>query len=164
MNIFVLTNTQKTFFKTGVVFCLALVLLAVPVLALAQGPLPGDPDFVGPVQRGGLVPCDGPSLDKPGLVSPPGYVPCDFKALLNGINGIINWLFIIAIPVSLVAFTYAGILFMSGKEGNITEGKEIFLKVVQGIAIMAVGWLLVHTIIRALLNPKADLGAYLFGL
>ncbi len=147
MNIFTLTDTQKGFFRASMVFCLALILLAMPMLVLAQ------------TTEKGLVPCDGPAS-----IAKSSDRVCNFQALLRGINGIINWLFIIAVPISLAAFAYAGVLFMSGKEGNITEGKEIFLKVVQGIAIMAVGWLLVHTIINALINPNAGLKAYLFGL
>ena len=147
MNIFVLTATQKRFFRTGAVFCLALFLLTVPMLVLAED------------QTKGLVPCDGPAT-----VAKTADRVCNFQALLRGINEIINWMFIIAIPLSLVSFTYAGILFMSGKEGNITQGKEIFGKVVWGIVIMSAGWLVVHTIIRGLLDPNAGFGGYLFGL
>lgn len=146
MNIFVLTNTQKAFLKTSMVFCVALFLLVTPVLVLAQ-------------QNPGLVPCDGPA----GVAKSSDRV-CNFQALLRGINNIINWLFIIAVPISLAAFAYAGILFMTGKESNISQGKAIFSNVIWGMVIMAGGWLVVRTIIQGLLSPTAGLGPYLFGL
>lgn len=155
---FVLTNTQKTFFKTGTVFCLAFFLLMMPVLVLAQAPLPGDPNFVGPTNTG-LVPCDGPAS-----IAKSSDRICNFQALLRGINNIINWMFIIAVPISLAAFAYAGILFMTGKESNISQGKAIFSNVIWGMVIMAGGWLVVRTIIQGLLSPTAGLGPYLFGL
>ncbi len=146
MNIFTLSDTQKLFFRTSMVFCLALVLLATPLLVFAADPP-------------GLVPCDGPAS-----IAKSSDRVCNFQALLRGINGIINWLFIIAVPISLAAFAYAGVLFMTGKEANITQGKAIFTNVIWGMVIMAGGWLVVRTIIQGLLNPQAGLGPYLFGL
>jgi Type IV secretion system pilin len=160
MNIFTLSDSQKSIFRTSMFFCLVVVFLAVPVLAFAQTSYPGGtnyPSLPGD-QYPGLVPCDGPaSIARPDRV-------CNFQALLRGVNGIINWLFIIAVPVSLAAFAYAGILFMTGKESNITEGKAIFTNVIWGMVIMAGGWLIVRTIVQGLLDPAAGLGPYLFGL
>ena len=158
MNIFTLSDFQKSFLRSSMFFCLAFVLLAVPVLAFAQAPVPGDSNFVGPLDTG-LVPCDGPRS-----VAGSDARTCNFQALLRGVNGIINWLFIIAVPVSLAAFAYAGVLFMTGKESNITQGKAIFTNVIWGMVIMAGGWLVVRTIIQGLLDPAAGLGPYLFGL
>ncbi len=168
MNMFTLTNVQKSFIRKSAVSFVAFFILIVPVVMIAQvpaqvfaqAPVPGDADFIGPVQ-GGLVPCDGPALKKD---QPAGYRVCNFQALLRGINEIINWMFIIAVPLSLVSFAYAGILFMTGKEANISQGKEIFSKVVWGVVIMAGAWLIVRTIVRGLLNPSGSFGSYLFGL
>lgn len=146
MNIFALSNTSRNFWRTMAVFCLSFFLLVTPLLVFAA-------DYPG------LVPCDGPAS-----IARSSERVCNFQAFLRGIDKIIDWMFIIAVPLSLVSFAYAGILFMSGKEANISHGKEIFGKVVWGIVIMAAGWLIVHTIIRGLLDPSANFGPYLFGL
>lgn len=168
MNIFTMTEVQKSFVRKSLASFMAFFILLVPVVMVAQmpgqvfaqAPEQGDANFVGPIQDRGLVSCDGPALKNP----PPGYIPCNFKTFIGGINKIINWMFIIAVPLSLVSFAYAGILFMSGKEDNISQGKEIFSKVVWGVVIMAGAWLLVRTIVRGLLNPDGSFGSYLFGL
>lgn len=164
---FILTNAQKSFIRKGGISFLTFFILVVPVVMVsqvpgqvfAQSPVPGDANFVGPLQDTGLVPCDGPKS-----IAGSDARTCNFQTLLQGINYIINWMFIIAIPISLVSFSYAGILFMTGKESNITQGKEIFSKVVWGVVIMAGAWLLVRTIVRGLLNPSGSFGSYLFGL
>lgn len=149
MNIFTMTEVQKSFIRTTAIFCLSFLFLTTPFLVLAQ-------TSTNPT---GLVPCDGPKS-----IAGSDARTCNFQALLRGINEIINWMFIIAVPLSLVSFAYAGILFMSGKEDNISQGKEIFSKVVWGVVIMAGAWLLVRTIVRGLLNPDGSFGSYLFGL
>lgn len=79
---------------------------------------------------------------------------CDFNALLAQIQYLINWMFAIAIPISIGIFAYAGILFMSGNEKNITKAKGIFSKVVWGFLIMCVAWLIINTILTAIVKPN----------
>lgn len=89
----------------------------------------------------GLVQCDGvPDAAK-------GEVKCDFVALINQIKFLINWAFYIAVPVAVGFFAYAGILRMTGTEGNIKTSREIFWTVGKGFLIMASAWFIVYTIL-----------------
>ena len=149
MSFFSLTDSQKRLWRGGVTFCLALFLLLAPVLVLHAQVTSGT----------GLVPCDGPRS-----VAGSDARTCNFQSLFKGLEEIIKWMFFIAIPLSLVSFAYAGILFMSGKEANISTGKEIFTKVIWGLVFMAGGWLLVHTIVGGLLDPDKGFRPYFFGI
>ncbi len=91
----------------------------------------------------GFVKCDG--------VLTPGEegrkTVCDFSALMKTIIGLINWLFIIAIPIATVLFAYAGLLYMTGVSGNRVKANKIFTSVAIGFSIMLVAWISVRTVV-----------------
>ena len=117
----------------NIIFALVLALSIIPNISFAQEKL----DY------SGLVQCDG--------VITPGETErqrvCDFNALMETVRYIINWLFLITIPIATVAFAYAGILYMTGSPGNIGTAKSIFQSVAYGFIIMLVAWISVVTIV-----------------
>jgi hypothetical protein len=125
---------QKT--KLSIIHLLALIMLLVPVLALAQ-----------PV-TGRLVPCDG--LD------------CNFNKFMELINTVISFiLFNLAVPLAAIMFAYAGVklLFSGGEKSDArTKAKEIFTNTVIGLALAAGAWLIIRTILFVLGYDGAWIG------
>ena len=96
----------------------------------------------------GLVPCGGSG--------PPPEPPCDFGQLLIMINGIINFLLYgLALPLTAIAFAFAGGLFLTarGNEAQVTKAKGIFWSVLWGFILMLSAWLLVKAFTYVLLKP-----------
>ncbi len=104
-----------------------------------------------------------PKLDYSGFVKCDGVVTkgeegrqvrCDFAALMNTIIQLINWLFGISTAVAVALFAWSGILYMSGKSGNISKAKSVFTSVGIGFIIMIVAWIGVYTAVKWLVDPN----------
>ncbi len=108
-----------------------------PLISYAQN------DTIQRYSKGGLslVRCDG-------VVTKQGEVPCDFGALINTTKFIINWLFVITIPIATVLFAYGGLLYLTGQDSKIKQAKAIFLSVAIGFIIMLIAWFAVTTIVN----------------
>jgi hypothetical protein len=72
---------------------------------------------------------------------------CDFAALMDTALGLVTWMFRISVAAATVLFAYAGVLYMSGKEKNISTAKAIFTSVAVGFIIMLVAWISVKTFV-----------------
>lgn len=99
----------------------------------------------------GFVKCDGIVTS---VGEPDRQKECDFAALIDTINKLINWLFIISIPIATVLFAWAGLLYLTGSEKNIGKAKSIFTSVGIGFIIMIVAWLAVYTVVNWLVKPN----------
>ncbi|MCK5060077.1 MAG: hypothetical protein KAR00_02995 [Candidatus Pacebacteria bacterium] len=90
----------------------------------------------------GIVPCDG--LD------------CNFGSLLELGDSIVNFLVVISIPLAVIAFVYAGFLYLTagGSENQIKKAHLVFWKVLWGFIIILSAWLIVHTILGALVKES----------
>lgn len=87
------------------------------------------------------IPCDGPD--------------CNFGHLVELASNIINFLIMLSIPLTVLAFAYAGLLMLTagGNEGQISKAKGIFWTVLKGFLFILSAWLIVYTITTALLDP-----------
>ncbi len=98
----------------------------------------------------GWVQCDG--------VVTPGEegrtVPCNFANLVNMVGFLINWLFVISIPVIVGLLAYSGFLYMTGTQENIKKAKAVMTNAVVGFIIMLMAWFIVTTLLKWLLNPN----------
>ena len=103
---------------------------------------------------GGLVICDGVVTDAD---KANGAVTCDFNYLIKTIVNVFNWFFIMTIPIAVGLFTYAGILYITGVEGNIKKAKKIFLNVGIGFIIMLVAFTVVHTVLSWVISDQFGL-------
>lgn len=94
--------------------------------------------------NGKFVPCDG--TDK---------CPCDFRALMLLIDNVLGFLTnVIAIPLAVVTFMYAGFLLMTTAiSDQKSKAKEMMRKVVIGFVILLAARLIVKTVLGVLLNP-----------
>jgi len=89
---------------------------------------------------GGLVICTG-------AADGTGRPICDFSYLLIEGRTIINWLFVIAIPIAIALFAYGGILYILGTPGNRTKANGVFTATGIGFGIMLIAWVSVYTIV-----------------
>lgn len=92
------------------------------------------------VFSGGIVPCNGPD--------------CNFDSLLQLARNIIDFLIVVSIPLAVIAFIYAGFSYITagGNEGKIKKAHDIFWKVLWGFVFVLSAWLIVQTILAALLK------------
>lgn len=95
---------------------------------------------------GGLVSKDcGYNLSNGGRV-------CGFSDLIGLLDGIIQFIFVLAIPIAALVFAYAGFLYLTS--GGDTEKHQQAVKamttVVKGILVVMVAWLAVKTILVSL--------------
>lgn len=134
-----------------------LLFLLIPNLIFAQGTVGGNiqTQDADKLHYSGLVQCDG--------VITPGETyrknVCDFNDLLGTVKFIINWIFIISIPLATALFAYAGILYLTGTQGNIGTAKDIFSSVAKGFIIMLIAWFAVVTVVNWFVekNSGADI-------
>lgn len=85
-----------------------------------------------------------------GLVTCQAAGTCSFCALLEMINGIVDWIVIIASLFSILILAYAGFLliFSQGDRSALEKGKQLFFQSIIGILIMLAGWTIVDTVIK----------------
>lgn len=104
-----------------------LVLFLVPTFSFAQG------------ANNRLIPCDGAN--------------CDFNHLMQLLNNIIKYIILISAPVAASVIAYAGFIIMtSGVSDKISQAKEMIKKVVIGFVFILGAWIIVDTILIALLG------------
>ncbi len=96
------------------------------------------PLFVLAEEGGFLVPCIGSD--------------CDFNAFIQLGQNILNFLVMISIPLSAIAFAWAGFLYLSsgGSPDKIKKAHDIFTKVAIGLILVLGAWLIVNLIMVAL--------------
>ncbi len=103
-----------------------------------------------PSNVGSLVPCTTPDT-------------CNFQALIQLVNNIINFFFIVSIPITAVLIGYAGIKYLTdgGSGSRVKEAKKLLTETLTGFGIMLTGWLIVNFILSQLTNGNAAYGTLL---
>ena len=78
---------------------------------------------------------------------------CDFGQLIQNFT---NYLLVLAVPISIALFAWCGILFFTAEENpsQIEKAKSIFRSVLIGFAICISGWLIVQTMITAIVKQE----------
>ncbi len=95
-----------------------------------------------------IVPCDGVT------------VPCTFNKLVEMINNILRLFLILSASIMTVTFAWAGaiILLHPGNAAERTKALGMFKKTIIGMLIVLCSWLVIHTVITALVvNPGSAL-------
>ena len=77
---------------------------------------------------------------------------CGFADLITLIGRVIEYIFILIIPIAAIVFAYAGFLYLTsgGDPGKKTAAKKAMTNVVIGIVIVMAAWLVVRTIVVSL--------------
>lgn len=91
--------------------------------------------------------CDGPANNPNAKNYPDGYVACDFNGLMLQVQHLINIFIIFGVLAAIVSFSYAGYLYITGVEKNISHAKEIFHKTGIGLIMMLTAWFVVYQIL-----------------
>ena len=87
--------------------------------------------------------------------------PCDFNALMLLVNHVIDFLIIMAAPITAIVFTWAGFQYLfSGGEGATESAKSMMVKTFWGFVIMLCAWLIVKTILFWLVDPRVYSGLF----
>lgn len=85
----------------------------------------------------------------------PPFVPCDFRGAVIQIQYLINAMIMVGVLAALIGFSYAGFLYITGVEKNISKAHAIFPKIFWGFIIMLTAWFMVYQILRWLTPPDA---------
>ena len=106
-----------------------------------------DPAFAGGILDP-IVPCDGVQI--PGGTT---IRECDFNMLIVLAKNIINFLLISSTAIAASCFFFAGYLYLTagGNVGQITRAHHIFKNVAIGLIIALSAWLIVNTILTAII-------------
>jgi len=100
----------------------------------------------------GLVPC-GTLKDSEGNIQN----PCKVCHLMTGIKGLVDWgVNTLAVPVAVAMVVYGGVMMtvagVSTNPGNIEKGRNAIKYAIEGMVIVFAAWLIVDTILKALLS------------
>jgi hypothetical protein len=104
-----------------------------------------------------FVVCDGPAGTGAPTTNPDGtpYVPCDFKGLVLTVQHFLNIAMVLGVMGTVVTAVYAGFLYVTGKESNISKAKEMFPKVGIGFVLMLTAWFIIAQILTWLTDNEA---------
>lgn len=84
---------------------------------------------------------------------PPGEAgACNVQAFVDWVKTIINYLFIISVPIATVFIVYGAFVMMKsgGNPGEFAKGKTIVVSAIIGIVIIFTANLIVTTVVNAL--------------
>jgi hypothetical protein len=97
------------------------------------------------VEAAGLVPCGGTS-----------EAPCQACDVTKLINSVVAWLMVVLSIVAALLIMVAGFKLVTGggNPGALTAAKETFTNILIGFFILLAGWLLIDTLMKALLSNQ----------
>lgn len=75
--------------------------------------------------------------------------PCNIAAFIAFLKKIIQFMFVIAIPLAVIVIVWGAFVIMTagGSESRVTQGKGIITAAVIGLAILLGSWLIVTTVL-----------------
>ena len=84
---------------------------------------------------------------------------CDFVDVIDSINRVINWFISIATVIFTISLIWGGFLYVTSgmNSGNKEKAKGILLNTLTGFVIILVSWLIVYTILSALVSDQNSL-------
>ncbi len=83
---------------------------------------------------------------------PNGWKMCGFGDFVSLIQRIIEYIFVLILPIAAIVFAYAGYLFMTsaGDSNKRTAAKNAMTKLVIGIVVVMLAWLIVRLVLKTL--------------
>ncbi|MEK7645012.1 MAG: pilin [Patescibacteria group bacterium] len=118
------------------------ILIPAPVAAASNG-------FFG-LQKPNLIVCG--DFDNPDNTA--AAHECTFADVVLLAKNVVNFAFYLSVPAVILLLSYAGYLYMTsaGDEGKVGQAHTIFTNVAIGFCIILAAWLIVTTLLQALLN------------
>lgn len=123
---------------------LVLAMILVPAISFAQQQGPTTLNY------GGLVKCDGVTTAS----EQDRQKVCDFQALMGMVNSVIQWVFMLTIPIFVIMIAYAGFLYMTPNPGNREKSNKMLWAGLKGFVIMLIAWFAVTTLVGWIVNPE----------
>jgi hypothetical protein len=153
-----------------------LAALVVPVFCLADATAP-TVDLSSSASSNTVSPAAAPTVNPTGANLPYGLATCkgvndpsdtadtrplcDFNQLFIEARTFIDWLFAIAVPLAIALFAYGGILYITGRPGNISQANAIFKATGIGFGIMLLAWALVYTVVTWITGSGTGITTFL---
>ncbi len=121
----------------------AVVLFFLPIVAFAVAP-------------GGLVPCGAKTQDLFAKGVDFSAVECTICHLGTLTQNIINYFIVLAIPISVFLFAWAGVLYFTsgGNPTQVSKAKSVFKNVLIGFIVAVSAWLIVQVLLNSILNES----------
>ena len=87
---------------------------------------------------------------------------CDFCYFMKMVNNVITWLFGLLVLIAILLIVYAGfqLVVSAGNESAWTKAKEMLTNVIIGFVIVMSAWLIVDTVLKALINPNSEYSSF----
>lgn len=81
---------------------------------------------------------------------------CNFGHVIQLLKNIVDFLIVFSTVVVSITFSWAGFLYLSsqGSSGQMEKAKGIFWTATKGFAIVLSAWLIVNTLMRALVYDE----------
>lgn len=100
----------------------------------------------------GIAPNCGYNLGQNADGTPGGGRICGFGDLITLVQNIIEYIFILVIPITAIVFAYAGYLYLTsgGNSGKREKAKLAMINVVIGVIVIMSAWLIVTLIVNSL--------------
>ena len=139
---------MKKFYKISAVLIVFVALISFAFVANAQagycdasGKSHSDPNKMWPIIQCGSA----------------GQPCCDFKEAVILFNRLVSWFIAMATTIATITFVLAGAKMIMNPEnpGERQAAIDMFKKTVYGLIIILIAWLLVHTIVSALVSSKS---------
>lgn len=113
---------------------------------------PGTRSFFG-LQKQNLIVCG----DFGNSANPTANHECTFADVVTLAKNLVNFAFYLSIPAVILLISYAGYLYMTsaGDEGKVGQAHTIFTNVAIGFCIILAAWLIVTTVLKAVLDQRA---------
>jgi len=102
------------------------------------------------VEANGLVPNCGYNLTDGGQVNRQNI--CGFAHIIELIQRIIEFIFLMVLPIAALVFAYAGFLYMTsgGDSGRRGAAKKAMINMVIGVLVVMAAWLIIKTVLVAI--------------
>lgn len=136
---------MKSVLRNVALCAFSVIILLLPFVLHAQGGSGGGGG--GPSTN--LIVCD----DSPNQSANPPLPPCDFNTLITLAKNFMNFMIVMAIPLAAISFVFAGykLLTSGGSESAKNDAKRMFTNTGIGLVIVLAAWLVVNTLLTALL-------------
>jgi len=118
---------------------LLVVVIAVPIISLAQG-------------TGGIVPCNGPE--------------CQACHVVRLGQNILTWVIGVMASIIAIVFAVAGfkMVMAGGDTGQVSQARSMMTNAVIGFVILLSSWLIIDTIMKLVVSPGASTGGIQLGM
>ncbi len=134
--------TLSVFVASTLLFLFSAAFLPAPAAAATNG-------FFG-LEKPNLIVCG--DFDNPDNAS--AAHECTFSDVVLLAKNLVNFAFYLSVPAVILLLSYAGYLYMTsaGDEGKVGQAHTIFTNVAIGFCTILAAWLIVTTLLQALLN------------